>query len=201
LRIRPPTTIRRWRGSTSGVAEHRVRLAHAALALLVAVAAGCGGGGDGEGEGIPDWLSQTFSDGTVTIRYPDGWTTDVESRFGSSVGDNESGTSAFVAVQYLPSRDYANGAEFGELARDLLKPPAGEGTRLLRTQAARIGGRPGFEAAVMYSTIPGTPLGPTLRVFGIELESGRVAVLVFAAEDPFAHRTQLAWIKRSITWD
>jgi hypothetical protein len=108
---------------------------------------------------------------------------------------------AFVAVQYLPSRDYANGAEFGELARELLKPPAGEGTRLLRTQAARIGGRPGFEAAVMYSTIPDTPLGPTLRVFGIELESGRVAVLIFGAEDPFAHRTQLAWIKRSITWD
>jgi hypothetical protein len=52
----------------------------------------------------------------------------------------------------------------------------------------------------MYSTIPGTPLGPTLRVFGIELESGRVAVLIFGAEDPFAHRTQLAWVKRAITW-
>jgi hypothetical protein len=116
------------------------------------------------------------------------------------VGDNESATAAFVAVQYLPSRDYADGPEFGKLAREILKPPAGEGTRLLRTQAARIGGRAGFEAAVMYSTIPDTPLGPTLRVFGIELESGRVAVLIFGAEDPFAHRTQLAWIKRSITW-
>jgi hypothetical protein len=170
---------------------------HAALALLVLLAAGCGGG---DGDAVPDWLNQTFSDGTVTIRYPEGWTSDAESRFGSSVGDNESVTSAFVAVQYLPSRDYANGAQFGELARELLKPPAGEGTRLLRTQAARIGGRSGFEAAVMYSTIPGTPLGPTLRVFGIELESGRVAVLIFGAEDPFAHRTQLAWIKRAITW-
>lgn len=160
--------------------------------------AACGGGG---GRDLPDWLNQTFSDGTVTIRYPEGWSTDVESRFGSSVGDAESATAAFVAVQYLPSRDYADGPEFGELAREILKPPAGEGTRLLRTQAARIGGRPGFEAAVMYSSIPGTPLGPTLRVFGIELESGRVAVLIFGAEDPFAHRTQLAWVKRSITWD
>jgi hypothetical protein len=179
------------------VRRRRADLRRAALALLV-LAAGCGGG---DGDDIPDWLNQTFSDGTVTIRYPEGWTTDAESRFGSSVGDNQSGMSAFVAVQYLPSRDYANGAEFGELARELLKPPAGEGTRLLRTQAARIGGRPGFEAAVMYSTIPNTPLGPTLRVFGIELESGRVAVLIFGAEDPFAHRTQLAWVKRSITWD
>jgi hypothetical protein len=179
------------------VRRRRADLRRAALALLV-LAAGCGGG---DGDAVPDWLNQTFSDGTVTIRYPEGWTTDAESRFGSSVGDNQSGMSAFVAVQYLPSRDYANGAEFGELARELLKPPAGEGTRLLRTQAARIGGRPGFEAAVMYSTIPDTPLGPTLRVFGIELESGRVAVLISGAEDPFAHRTQLAWVKRSITWD
>lgn len=172
-----------------------------ALLLASALAAALAACGGGEREGIPDWLNQTFSDGTVTIRYPEGWTTDAESRFGSSVGDSESTTSAFVAVQYLPSRDYASGPEFGELARELLKPPAGEGTRLLRTQAARIGGRPGFEAAVMYSTIPGTPLGPTLRVFGIELESGRVAVLIFGAEDPFAHRTQLAWIKHSITWN
>ena len=137
----------------------------------------------------------------MTIVYPEGWSTDVESRFGASVGDNESATAAFVAVQYLPSRDYASGPEFGKLARELLRPPAGEGTRLLRTQAARIGGRAGFEAAVMYSSIPDLPIGPTLRVFGIELESGRVAVLIFGAEDPLAHRTQLAWIKRSITWE
>lgn len=174
-----------------------LRALFAAVALAAALAA-CGGG---EADDVPDWLNQTYSDGTVTIRYPEGWTTDAQSRFGASVGDNESGTSAFVAVQYLPSRDYVDGAEFGELARELLKPPAGEGTRVLRTQAARIGGRPGFEAAVMFSTIPDTPLGPTLRVFGIELDSGRVAVLIFGAEDPFAHRTQLAWIKRSITWD
>jgi len=174
-----------------------LRALFAAVALAAALAA-CGGG---EAADVPDWLNQTYSDGTVTIRYPEGWTTDAQSRFGASVGDNESGTSAFVAVQYLPSRDYVDGAEFGELARELLKPPAGEGTRVLRTQAARIGGRPGFEAAVMFSTIPDTPLGPTLRVFGIELDSGRVAVLIFGAEDPFAHRTQLAWIKRSITWD
>ncbi len=168
------------------------------LALAVLAPAACGGGG---GNGVPEWLNQTFSDGTVTILYPEGWTVDAESSFGASVGDANSATSAFVAVQYLPNRDYADGAEFGQLARELLKPPDGEGARLLRTQAARIGGRAGYEAAVIYSTVPGTPLGPTLRVFGIELDSGRVAVLVFGAEDPLAHRTQLAWIKRTITWD
>jgi hypothetical protein len=188
--------LRDW---TSGAARARNSARCLALAALVALAAACGGGGD---DGVPDWLNQTYTDGKITIRYPEGWTSDDRSRFGASVGDaRNANANAFVAVQYLPDRDYADGAEFGELARQLLKPPDGEGTRLLRTQAARIGGRRGFEAAVLYSAIPGTPLGPTLRVFGIELESGEVAVLVFGAQDPASHRTQFAWIKRTITWN
>lgn len=184
----------------------------ALVALLVA--AGCSAGGERnadaptpppaaaeEDEFVPSWLSQTYSDGTLTIRYPDGWIENDTTRFGHVLSDNKSRTAAFVGVRYLPRREYADHAEFGELAVRLLRPPDGEGTILIATQAAKIGGRPGIEARVMWAISDDIPLGPTMRVIGIELPSGRVAVLVFAAESPTAHANRFAWIKQTATFE
>jgi hypothetical protein len=40
-----------------------------------------------------------------------------------------------------------------------------------------------------------------MRVYGTELESGEVAILIFAAENWPNHASELGWIKRSITWE
>ena len=40
-----------------------------------------------------------------------------------------------------------------------------------------------------------------MRVYGIELESGEVAILVFAAENWPNHANEFGWIKRAITWE
>jgi hypothetical protein len=107
-------------------------------------------------------------------------------------------------VQYLPRREYeshAEFAEFAELAARILRPPSGRGTTLEFTQAARIGDRAGIEASSIWAADEDSPIGPTMRVYGIELDSGEVRILIFAAENQTNHAAEFGWIKRSITWD
>lgn len=149
----------------------------------------------------PAWLNQTFTDGTVTIRYPEGWIRNTTQRFGRVLSDNKSLTAAFVAVQYLPRREWSDHSEFADLAARILRPPDGKGTTLFYTQAAQIGGRRGVEASIIWATSDRVPVGPTMRVFGIPLESGRVAVIIFAAESPSRHALRFGWIKKKIVWN
>jgi hypothetical protein len=179
-----------------------------ALAVLVVLlAAGCSLGGDepqapsagGKAFLYPAWLDETYTDGRITIRYPADWTRGHSDRFGEYVDDATNRTAAFVAV-YLPERTYEDHAEFAEVAAGILRPPSGKGTALAYTQTARIGDRRGVEASIVLAASESNPRGPMLRVYGIELESGAVAILVFAAENWTNHANELGWIKRAITW-
>src|ERR687898_1817996 len=176
------------------------------LVLVVLLAAGCSFGGDdqppppAEAFRFPSWLDETYTDGRITIRYPSDWTRGRSDRFGEYVDDATKRTAAFVAVQYLPRREYESHAEFADLAARILRPPSGRSTTLEYTQAARVGERPGIEASIIYGLIS-PAAGPTMRVYGIELGSGEVAILIFAAEDQTNHAAEFAWIKRSITWE
>ena len=180
----------------------------ALLVLVILVAAGCSLGSDEEPPSsaradpflFPAWLEETYTDGRITIRYPTDWTRGRTDRFGEYVDDATKRTAAFVAVQYLPRREYESHAEFADLAARILRPPRGEGTALEYTQAARIGGRPGTMASIIWAASEGSPLGPTMRVYGIELPSGEVAILIFAAENQPNHANEFGWIKRAITW-
>lgn len=174
--------------------------------LFVAVLplAGCSPGADEQQPPasepfLPAWLNANYTDGKINIRYPSDWTRG-RSRFGEYLNDATKTTAAFVSVQYLPRREYESHAEFADLAAKILRPPSGRGTTLVYTQAARVGGRLGIEAAIVYGLLP-SGAGPTMRVFGIELGSGEVAILIFAAERQTVHATEFAWIKRSITWE
>jgi hypothetical protein len=179
----------------------------AVLGLTVILLAGCSLGADEEPSPnsepflVPAWLNATYSDARVTIRYPADWTRGRSDRFGEYVDDATERTAAFVAVQYLPRREYESHAEFADLAARILRPPSGRGTTLEYTQAARIGDRAGIEASIIWAAEEDSPIGPTMRVYGIELDSGEVAILIFAAENQTNHAAQFGWIKRSITWD
>lgn len=182
-------------------------MARALLALLVLLAVGCSGGAaDREAATAPEdhappWLNQTFTDGTITIRYPEGWIRNTTKRFGRVLSDNKSITAAFVGVQYLPRREWDDHRQFADLAARILRPPDGKGTTLFYTQAARIGGRHGVEASIIWATSGRIPLGPTMRVFGIPLDSGEVAIIIFGAESPSRHAHPFAWIKKKIAWN
>lgn len=177
------------------------------LVLAVITAAGCSLGGDKRPSPNPEpfvfpaWLNATYTDGRITIRYPADWTRGRSERFGEYVDDATERTAAFVAVQYLPRREYESHAEFADLAARILRPPNGRGTTLEYTQAARIGDRAGIEASIIWAAEEDSPIGPTMRVYGIELDSGDVAILVFAAENQTNHAAEFGWIKRSITWN
>lgn len=150
---------------------------------------------------VPAWLNRTYQDGTVVIRYPEGWKRGEVERFGTTFNDAESQHAAFVSLKYVPGSVAESGKEFGEFAARFLRPPVGLGTTVLYTQAARIGGRTGREAAVMWALRPdSSPLGPTMRVLGFELDSGETAIFVFAAERPQRHNADFAWIKKAVTW-
>ena len=176
------------------------------LVLVVLLAAGCSLGGDdqppppAEAFRFPSWLDQTYTDGRITIRYPSDWTRGRSDRFGEYVDDATKITAAFVGIRYLPRREYASHAEFADLAAKLLRPPSGRGTTLEYTQAARIGGRLGVEASIIWAADEDSPLGPKMSVYGVELDSGEVAILIFAAENRTNHAGEFGWIKRSITW-
>jgi hypothetical protein len=171
----------------------------AAVALLLA--AGCSATAtDRTPTGTPSWLNQTYTDGTIAIRYPEGWIQNETRSFGHVLSDNKSITAAFVGIRYLPRRTWAGPDEFMQVARRTLRPPDGALTRPLYVQAARIGGRPGFEASIVWRLAADAQGGPRMRVFGIELASGRVALLTFAAEDMDEHALRLGWIKREIRW-
>jgi hypothetical protein len=101
---------------------------------------------------------------------------------------------------YLRRRGYGDPREFAEIVVRALRSPRGRGTTILQTQAARLGGRQGVEAAIMRQVVPFSLLGPTMRVFGIELESGEVALVTFAAENPSYHNVFFGWVKKSIAW-
>lgn len=190
---------------------------HALLILTVLLLAGCSLRADeqqppaSEPFLFPAWLNANYTDGKINIRYPSDWTRGRSDRFGEYLDDATKRTAAFVSVQYLPRREYESRAEFADLAARILRPPSGRGTTLEYTQAAWIGGRPGIEASIIYGLTPSAErspgrrsrpaAGPTMRVFGIELDSGEVAILIFAAEDPTIHAAEFAWIKRSITWE
>jgi hypothetical protein len=175
------------------------------LLLLVLATAGCAGEAttrapQDEAEFFPSWLSEQYVDGTISIRYPKGWIENETKRFGHVLSDNKSFTAAFVGIQYLPRREWKTHGDFGQLAIRILRPPDGRGTTIHYTQAAKLGERHGVEAAVIWATDERRPLGPTMRVFGIELPSGKVAVVIFAGENRSAHALRFAWIKKSIAW-
>lgn len=150
---------------------------------------------------FPSWLDETYTDGKIILRHPADWTRGRSDRFGEFVDDATKRTAAFVGVQYLPGREYEGHAEFADLAARILRPPRGEGTALAYTQAARVGNRLGVEAAIVLAASESNPRGPMMRVYGIELESGEVAILVFAAENWPNHANEFGWIKRAITWE
>jgi hypothetical protein len=178
----------------------------ALLALTVVVVAGCSLGSEeqpvsrAETFEYPSWLDETYTDGKITLRYPGDWTRGRSDRFGEYVDDATKSTAAFVGVQYLPRREYESHADFADQAARILRPPRGEGTALAYTQATRIGDRRGIEAAIVWAASESNPRGPMMRVYGIELDSGEVAILVFAAESWTNHANDLSWIKRAITW-
>ena len=175
------------------------------LLLLLLAAAGCAGSA-GEpaaesGEGfLPSWLSQRYTDGTISVRFPQGWIENDTERFGHVLSDNKSFTAAFIGIQYLPRREWTTHREFAKLATRILRPPRGRGTTIHYTQTAKLGGKRGVEAAIIWATDDRNPLGPTMRVFGIELPSGKVAIVIFAAENRSAHALRFAWVKKSIAW-
>jgi hypothetical protein len=149
---------------------------------------------------FPAFLDANYTDGKINIRYPSDWTRGHSDRFGEYLDDATKRTAAFVSVQYLPRREYESKEEFADLAARILRPPSGRNTTLEYTQAARIGGRLGVEASITYGLLP-SGAGPTMRVYGIELGSGEVAILIFAAEEQDYHADEFAWIKKSITWE
>jgi hypothetical protein len=118
------------------------------LVLAVIAAAGCSLGGDEPPSSNPEpfvypaLLNATYTDGRITIRYPADRTRGRSDRFGEYVDGATERTAAFVAVQYLPRREYESHAEFAELAARILRPPGGRGTTLEYTHAARIGTAP-----------------------------------------------------------
>lgn len=178
----------------------------ALLALVALLAAGCSLGSERASkppveEYFPSWIDETHADGRMTLRYPSDWGQGRSDRFGALLNDNTERTAAFIGVQYLPRREYGSHAEFADLAAAILRPPRGEGTTLAYTQTARIGGRPGVEASIIWAANQDDPLGPTMRVYGVELESGEVAIIIFAAENQTAHAAEFGWIRRSITWE
>lgn len=169
--------------------------------LALTLAAGCSSAAEEPGlERAPSWLDQTYDDGTIRIRYPKGWIQNTTNLFGHVVSDNKSPTAAFVGIRYLPKRTWADPTEFAEVARRALRPPDGALTRVVYVQAARIGGRKGFEAGLVWKLTADAQSGPRMRVFGIELESGRVALVTFAAEDLERHALQFGVIKKRIRW-
>jgi hypothetical protein len=175
------------------------------LLLLVLATAGCAGGAseratESEDEFFPSWLSERYTDGTISVRYPRGWIENDTERFGHVLSDNKSLTAAFVGIQYLPRREWETHQDFADLATRILRPPHGRGTTIHYAQAAKLGEHRGVEAAIIWATDDRNPLGPTMRVFGIELPSGKVAIVIFAAENRSAHALRFAWIKKSIAW-
>jgi hypothetical protein len=148
----------------------------------------------------PAWLSEVSTDGTIAFRYPRGWIENETRTFGHVLSDNKSPTAAFVGVRYLPRRTWDDPAEYARVVTRTLRPPRGRGTTILRTQAANLGNCRGVEVAVMWQVRLASPLGPTMRVFGIELDSGEVALVTFAAEKPSYHNVFFAWVKESIAW-
>jgi hypothetical protein len=178
----------------------------ALLILTVLLLAGCSFGEDerqppaSKPFRLPAFLNANYTDGKINIRYPSDWTRGRDDRWGEYLDDPTKRTGAFVAVQYLPSREYESRAEFADLAAKILRPPHGRLTTLEYTQAARVGGRLGVEASIIYALFP-SGAGPRMRVYGIELDSGEVAILIFAAERYQVHEDEFAWIKRSITWE
>ena len=177
----------------------------ALLALLVLAGAGCSLGDQRASappveDYFPSWIDETYEDARLTLRYPSDWSRSKSDRFGELLNDNTERTAAFIGVQYLPRREHRSHAEFADVAAAILRPPRGKGTTLEYTQAARIGDRPGVEASIIWAANEDNPLGPTMRVYGIELDSGELAVLIFAAENKTAHAAEFGWIRRSITW-
>jgi hypothetical protein len=148
----------------------------------------------------PSWLSERYMDGTIAFRYPRGWIENETRTFGHVLSDNKSPTAAFVGVRYLPRRTWDDPGAYARVVTRTLRPPRGRGTTILRTQAARLGDRRGLEVAIMWQVSLSSPLGPTMRVFGIELDSGEVALVTFAAEKLSYHSMVFAWVKESIAW-
>lgn len=169
--------------------------------LSLALVAGCSSTANEQARtGAPGSLNQTYTDGTIEIRYPEGWIENRTNLFGHVLSDNKSTTAAFVGIRYLPKRTWAGASDFVEVARRTLRPPDGALIRILYVQAARIDRRKGFEVGLVWLLSADAQSGPRMRVFGVELESGRVALLTFAAEDLERHALRFGWIKRQIRW-
>lgn len=180
----------------------------AVVAAVVLVAAGCGGN-DGslrqasastaEELRFPSYLDQTYTDGTVSLRYPRGWSENETATFGRVVSATSDAYAAFVGIRYLSSRAWQSPRQFADVAKRTLRPPKGDGIEVRYAQAASIGGRTGAEALVVWS-VDGRPYA-LMRLFGIELSSGKVALITFATENDERHAATFGWIKKSVTWE
>lgn len=176
-----------------------------AAAALVGTAGACGGSGGREAqpaaeappaEFVPAHMTSRYDDGRIGVRYPGSWTQSRSSRFGVVFADNSGRHSGFVSVRYLPQRELPAARSFASFAADHVRPRG----RLLHlyTQAARVGGLGGVEAAFIWP-LAGTR-GPLFRVYGFDRGRHGVALLIFASENPERHAADFGWVKRAIVW-
>jgi hypothetical protein len=180
------------------------------LVLAVIAAAGCSLGGDEPPSSNPEpfvypaWLNATFTDRRITIRYPgrlDARTLRPLRRLRRRRHRADGSLRRGAIPPQARVREPRRVRQLAELAARILRPPSGRGTTLEYTQAARIGDRAGIEASIIWAADEDSPIGPTMRVYGIELDSGEVAILIFAVENQTNHAAEFGWIKRPITWD
>lgn len=149
---------------------------------------------------VPSWLDGRYSDGTLEFRVPSWWKRSTSETWGQLLSDQRSHHPAFVSVRYLERSLPETREEFSRLAARTLRPPAGRGLTLLYTQTVHLGQRRGVEATFVWQSRSTTPIGPTIRTFGVELAADRSALLVFAAERPPLHAGVFAWVRKTIRW-
>jgi hypothetical protein len=194
--------------ATSSTAPRRERItSHAAfVAMALVVALGGCASETGEAEQaaerpadrdfVPSHLDQVYQDGRIAVRYPKSWTRSSSDRFGVVLGDNSGRHSGFVSIRYVSGRELPPQDRFADFAAIEIRP----GGRLLPlyTQAARVDGIRGFEAAFIWP-MAGTR-GPLFRAYGFDRGTHGVAFIVFASENPETHATDFGWVKRAIVW-
>ncbi|MBD0338218.1 MAG: hypothetical protein ICV67_02920 [Thermoleophilia bacterium] len=149
---------------------------------------------------VPVWLDGRYADGTLEFRYPGWWKRTNSETWAQLLSDNRSRHPAFISVRYLDRPLPVTGSEFGRLAGRTLRPPHGRGLTLLYTQTTRLGDVRGLEATFVWQTRATTPLGPTMRAFGVELPGGGSALVVFAAERPQLHAGAFGWVRKTVRW-
>ncbi len=180
------------------------RLAPVLVAVIAVAAAACGGAHDESTSDaaatdtafVPSHLSGRYDDGRIRVRYPHWWSECSTERFGAVFSDNSTRHAGFVSVKFLPDVELPPRAEYVSFAADVLR--AGGRPIPLYTQAARIGGVRGVEAAFIWP-MSGTR-GPLMRAFAFDGGGHGVALLVFASGRTDTHAREFAWVKQRIVW-